>query len=283
MFLPLAHRQSPFCGLVACVSAIFRVDCGREMAYHNKKIDRKKLFMFGLGTLINVIAILIGGLLGALFGKLLTERHQDTLSKVCGVCVLFIGIAGALEGMLSVADNSIVSGGSLLIIGCLAIGGLIGELMNIEGLFERFGVWLKVKTGNSRDRGFVEGFVTASLTVCIGAMAVVGAIQDGLLGDHAILTTKAILDLIIIMVMTCSLGKGCIFSAIPVGIFQGSITALAVLIKPLMTDAALGNLSTIGSILIFCVGVNLVWGKKIRVANLLPAIVIAVIAAFLPF
>lgn len=239
--------------------------------------------MFGFGTLLNVIAILIGGILGALFGKLLQARHQDTLSKVCGICVLFIGIAGALEEMLTVVDGSIVSSGSLLIIGCLAIGGLIGELLNIEELFERFGTWLKVKTGNSKDKLFVEGFVTASLTVCIGAMAIVGAIEDGLQGDYSILATKAVLDLIIIMVMTCSLGKGCIFSAIPVGILQGSITALAVLIKPMMTDAALGNLSMIGSILIFCVGINLVWGKKIRVANLLPAIVIAVIAAFLPF
>lgn len=239
--------------------------------------------MFGFGTIINVAAIVAGGVLGALFGKLLKEQHQDTLSKVCGICVLFIAIAGALEGMLTVTEDGIVSGGSLLIIGCLAIGGLIGELLNIEGLFERFGVWLKIKTGNSKDARFVDGFVTASLTVCIGAMAVVGAIQDGISGDYSILTTKAILDLIIIMVMTGSMGKGCVFSAIPVGIFQGSITALAVLIKPLMTDMALQNLSTIGSILIFCVGVNLVWGKKIRVANLLPAIVLAVIAAFLPF
>lgn len=239
--------------------------------------------MFGLGTIINVAAIILGGVLGALFGKLLQERHQDSLSKACGICVLFIGIGGALEGMLTVSDGSVVSSGSLLIIGCLAIGTLIGELLNIEGLFEHFGQWLKVKTGNSKDKRFVEGFVTASLTVCIGAMAIVGAIQDGLLGDHSILVTKAILDLIIIMVMTCSLGKGCVFSAIPVGVFQGSITALAVLIKPVMTDTALANLSLIGSILIFCVGINLVWGKKIRVANLLPSIVIAVAAAFLPF
>lgn len=239
--------------------------------------------MFGLGTIINVSAIILGGVLGALFGKLLQERHQDSLSKACGVCVLFIGIGGALEGMLTVSDGSVVSSGSLLIIGCLAIGTLIGELLNIEGLFEHFGQWLKVKTGNSKDKRFVEGFVTASLTVCIGAMAIVGAIQDGLLGDHSILVTKAILDLIIIMVMTCSLGKGCVFSAIPVGVLQGSITALAVLIKPVMTDTALANLSLIGSILIFCVGINLVWGKKIRVANLLPSIVIAVAAAFLPF
>ena len=238
--------------------------------------------MFGLGTLINVIAIVIGGICGALFGRLLQERHQDSLSKACGICVLFIGIGGALEGMLQVSDGSIVSGSSLLIIGCLAIGGLIGEILNIEDAFERFGQWLKVKTGNSKDARFVDGFVTASLTVCIGAMAIVGAIQDGLQGDISILTTKAILDLIIVMVMTCSMGKGCIFSAIPVGIFQGSVTALSLLIKPLMTDAALANLSMIGSILIFCVGINLVWGKKIRVANLLPAIVIAVAAAFLP-
>lgn len=237
--------------------------------------------MFGLGTLINVAAIIVGGLLGFLFGKFLKEQHQDSLTKVCGICVLFIGIAGALGGMLRIDDGAVKSGGSLLIIGCLAIGTLIGELLNIEGLLERFGVWLKVKTGSSKDKTFVEGFVTASLTVSIGAMAIVGAIQDALMGDISILVTKAILDLIIIMVMTCSMGKGCIFSAIPIGVLQGSVTALAVLIKPLMTQAALENLSLIGSILIFCVGVNLVWGKKVRVANMLPSIIIAVIAAFL--
>jgi uncharacterized membrane protein YqgA involved in biofilm formation len=237
--------------------------------------------MYGLGTLINMVAIIIGGLLGILFGKFLKEQHQDSLTKVCGVCTLFIGIAGALEGMLSVADGGIKSGGAVLIIGCLAIGTLIGELLNIEGLFERFGEWLKIKTGSSKDKRFVEGFVTASLTVSIGAMAIVGAIQDALEADISVLVTKAILDLIIIMVMTSSMGKGCIFSAIPVGLLQGCVTALAILIKPLMTEAALGNLSMIGSILIFCVGVNLVWGKKVRVANMLPAIVFAVIAAFL--
>lgn len=232
---------------------------------------------------MNVAAIVIGGILGLLFGKLLKEEHQDALTKVCGISVLFIGIGGALEGMLSVTEGGVTSGNGLLIVICLALGTFIGELLNIEGLFERFGAWLKVKTGSHKDRLFVDGFVTASLTVCIGAMAIVGAIQDGLLGDYSILATKAILDLIIIIVMTCSLGKGCIFSAIPVGILQGSVTALAVLLKPLMTDAALSNLSMVGSILIFCVGVNLVWGKKVRVANMLPAIVIAVIAAFLPF
>ena len=238
--------------------------------------------MFGLGTLINAAAIVLGGILGAFFGKFLKETYQDTLSKVCGVSVLFISISGALEGMLRLEEASLVSQGGLLCTVCLALGALVGELLNIEGAFERFGQWLKVKTGNSKDRQFVDGFVTASLTVCIGAMAIVGAIEDGLNGNISILTTKAILDLIIIMVMTCSLGKGCAFSAIPVLLLQGSFTALAVVLKPLMTETALSNLSMVGNVLIFCVGINLVWGKKIRVANLLPAIVFAVIAAFLP-
>lgn len=238
--------------------------------------------MIGLGTIINTAAILVGGLFGALFGRFLHDSAQDTLTKVCGISTLFIAITGALEGMLTIENGVIVSGGSMLVIGCLAIGGLVGEWLNIEGAFERFGQWLKIKSGNARDKGFVNAFVTASLTVCIGAMAIVGSIQDGLTGDYSILATKAILDLIIIMVMSCSLGKGAVFSAIPVGIFQGSITVLAGVVRPLMTEAALANLSLVGNVLIFCVGVNLVWGKKVKVVNLLPAIVAAVIAAFLP-
>ena len=238
--------------------------------------------MPGMGTIINTAAILLGGLFGALFGRFLSESAQDTLTKVCGVSTLFIALSGALEGMLTVENGVIVSGGSMLIIGCLAIGAFVGELLNIEGGFERFGQWLKIKTGNAKDKGFVDAFVTASLTVCIGAMAIVGSIQDGIQGDYSILATKAILDLIIIMVMTSSMGRGCVFSAIPVALFQGSITVLAGFVKPLMTESALANLSLVGSVLIFCVGVNLVWGKKIKVANLLPAIAAAVIAAFLP-
>ena len=238
--------------------------------------------MPGMGTIINTLAILAGGFFGAMFGRFLHDSAQDTLTKVCGVSTLFIAITGPLEQMLRVENGAIVSSGSMLIIGCLAIGALIGEWLNIEQGFERFGQWLKIKTGNAKDRGFVDAFVTASLTVCIGAMAIVGSIQDGIAGDYSILATKAVLDLIIIMVMSCSLGKGAVFSAIPVAIFQGSITVLAGLVRPLMTDAALANLSLVGNVLIFCVGINLVWDKKIKVANLLPAIVVAVAAAFLP-
>ena len=237
--------------------------------------------MYGFGTILNTGAIVAGGLGGALFGRFLKENVQDTLNKCCGVSTLMIGIAGALEKMLTVEDGAISSGGSMLLVLCLTIGALIGELLNLEGVFEGFGQWLKEKTGNAKDKGFVNAFVTASLTVCIGAMAIVGSIQDGLTGDYSILATKAVLDFIIIMVMSCSLGRGAAFSAIPVAILQGSITALAGLVRPVMTETALNNLSLVGSVLIFCVGVNLIWGKKIKVANLLPAVVIAVLAAFL--
>ncbi len=238
--------------------------------------------MIGLGTIINASAIVAGGFLGALFGKFLHESAQDTLIKVSGVSVLFIGISGTLEQMMTVTDGKIAVNGTMLLIGCLVLGALIGEAIDIEGGFERFGEWLKIKSGNARDKGFVNAFVTASLTVCIGAMAVVGSIQDGLTGDCSVLVTKAVLDLIIIMVMSSSMGKGAAFSALPVALFQGSITLLAGAIRPIMTETALANLSLVGNVLIFCVGINLVWGKKVKVANLLPAIILAVAAAFLP-
>ena len=239
--------------------------------------------MIGLGTLINTAAIVGGGVFGHLFGNFMGEWQQDSLNNACGISVLFIGIAGAMESMLALSDGSLTSQRSMFVVICLSLGALIGEILNIEGWFENFGEWLKIKTRNAKDKEFVNGFVTASLTVCIGAMAIVGAIQDGILGNYSTLAIKSILDFIIIAVMTCSMGKGCAFSAIPVLVLEGSVTLLAKLFQPIMTDAALVNLSLIGSILIFCVGLNLVWGKKIRVANMLPAIVLAVIAAFLPF
>lgn len=238
--------------------------------------------MYGLGTIINVVAIVVGGLFGMFFGRFIGERHRDTLCKACGLSVIFIGAAGAFKGMFSVTDGKIVYGGDFLIVGCLALGALVGELVNIEGGFEQFGAWLKKKTRSTGDNNFIEGFVSASFTVCIGAMAIVGSINDGLYGDATVLITKAILDFIIIMVMAASLGKGTVFSAIPVAILQGGVTVLSVLIKPIMTETALLYLSVVGNILIFCVGINLVFGKKIKVANLLPAIIFAVACAFLP-
>ena len=198
--------------------------------------------MTGLGTVINSAGIIAGGLVGHFTGKLFKEEQQEALNKACGISVLFIAIAGAMEGMLRIEGDTITSGKSMLVVLCLAAGTVIG--------FERFGEWLKHKTGNSGDSGFVNAFVTSSLTVCIGAMAIVGAIQDGMLNDYSTLMVKTVLDFIIIAVMT---------------------------------KTAVSYLSLIGSVLIFCVGVNLVWGKKVRVANMLPAVVLAILAAYLPW
>lgn len=122
----------------------------------------------------------------------------------------------------------------------------------------------------------MNGFVSASLTVSIGAMAFIGSIQDGIYGDHSTLVAKAILEFIIVLIMASSMDKGCVLSFIPVAVLQGSMTALAVVLSGFMTDAVLNNISLVGNILIFCVGINLVWPKTIKVANLLPALLVAV-------
>ena len=162
----------------------------------------------------------------------------------------------------------------------LTLGGLIGEIININALVNKFGEWLRIKSHSTGDDSFVSAFVSASCTVCIGAMAVIGSINDGVSGDCSVLIAKAILDAVIICVMTASQGKGCIFSAVPVAIFQGVITIIAVFAGGFMTDLALSYLSYVGNVLIFCVGLNLIRKKQIRVANLLPSLVIAVAWGF---
>lgn len=239
--------------------------------------------MIGLGTIINSVSILAGGAVGHFTGKLFRPDQRASLNRACGVSVLFIAIAGAMEGMLRIEGTAIVSGKSMLVVLCLAVGTVIGEWIGIERGFERFGAWLKEKSGSSGDADFVNAFVTASLTVSIGAMAIVGAIQDGLLNDYSTLAVKSVLDFIIIAVMTSTMGRGCVFSAIPVFVFEGCITLLARLVAPIMTAEAISYLSLVGSVLIFCIGINLVWGKKLNVANMLPAVVLAVLAAYLPW
>ena len=239
--------------------------------------------MIGLGTMINTVAIIAGGFFGLLFKNVMTEKQQESLNVACGVGSLFLGLSGAVQGMIRIEDGKLTGYNSMLVVLSLAIGAFIGELLDLDGAFERFGEWLKVKTKNSKDKDFVDAFVTTSLTVSIGAMAILGSIRDGLVGDYSILAVKAVLDFIIVAVLCCSLGKGCVFSAIPVFVFEGTLTLLASLIAPVMTDQALANLSLVGSILIFCVGLNLLFGKKVRVANFLPAVILAAVAAFLPF
>lgn len=230
--------------------------------------------MPGIGTLVNVAAIIIAGIVGCLCGNKVHERVQDTLMSANAVSVLFLGISGTLAKMLVIEDGELATQGTLMLILSLAIGSVAGELLNLEDKMETFGEWLKKKSGNAKDPRFVDAFVTSSLTVCVGAMAIVGAIEDGVYANPIILFSKAILDFVIILVMSASMGKGCAFSAIPVAILQGSITIISFFLKGEMSDAVMYNLSYVGSALIFCVGINLLFGKKIRVGNLLPALIV---------
>ena len=237
--------------------------------------------MIGLGTIINVALIIAGGIAGLLFGKLIKESMQETMIKATGLACMFIGLSGALAKMLTVENGMFSTQRAMMATVTLALGAFIGELINIEKLFEDFGEWLKVKSGNTSDNSFVNAFLTTSLTISIGAMAIVGSIQDGVLGDYSTLATKGILDFVIVMIMTSSLGKGRIFAAIPVAVFQGVMTISAKLLSSVMSTGAIDNVSCVGSILIFGVGVNLLFGKTVKIANLLPAVILAVIAAYL--
>jgi uncharacterized membrane protein YqgA involved in biofilm formation len=189
--------------------------------------------------------------------------------------MLVVQLSGSGEQLQASLDTQ----GTMMMILSLALGALVGEWIDLDRHFEQFGAWLRDRTGNQKDSQFINAFVTSSLTVCIGAMAIIGSIQDGISADHSTLFAKAILDLIIIVMMTASMGKGCIFSAIPVALLQGSVTLLARVLEPVMTEMAVSNLTLTGNVLILCVGVNLIWPKTIRVANVLPAIVIAVLFA----
>ncbi len=244
------------------------------------EVTVRKDEMIGIGTIINVVAIIVGGCIGIFGKKLISKKIQEALVKAVGLSVVFIGISGALAEIMSVENGKISTQGTLMMIISMAIGALIGELLDIEKQFEKFGEWLKKISKSEKDDSFINAFVTASYTVCIGAMAIVGAIQDGMQHDATILITKSLLDFIIVAMMTSTMGKGCIFSAVSVGILQGSVTVLSQFIAPFMTEAVLSNLSMIGSILIFCVGVNLIVPGKFKVANLLPAIFVAMIFGF---
>ena len=237
--------------------------------------------MIGMGTLINAACVLLGGALGFLFGKALKQRYQDIMVAGCGLSTIFIGASGALKYMLVIADGALAASGEMMLVISMCLGGLIGEVLNIEHHIERFGEWLRLRSHSERDPRFIEGFTSASFTLCIGAMAIIGPMNDALYHDYTLLVTKGILDAIIVMALTSSLGKGAVFSVIPLVLWQGLMTLLATLIGPLMTEAELANLSLVGSVLIFCVGINLVFGKKVKVANFLPALVIAVVWAML--
>lgn len=233
--------------------------------------------MRGLGTIVNVLAIVIGSGIGMLCKGGLKERFQQVLMQACGLATMFIGMAGAFEMIFTVEDGRIRSGATMLVVVSLVLGGLIGELINIEKGLDRVGEKLRILMRANGDNRFVEGFVTASLVVCVGAMAICGPLEEGLTGNSQTLFIKAILDLVIVAVFASVYGLGVAFSALSVGVYQGLITVFAVFIAPFMSDHLITNLSGVGSVLIFSIGLNLLFPKKIRVGNLLPALLVPVV------
>ena len=231
--------------------------------------------MIGLGTIINTAAVIAGGLIGICLKRGMKQKMQDTLMQACGVSVIFLGISGTLSKM-SVVENS-----DMVLILSLVIGSLLGEWMDIEQKMDLIGEKIKKAVKAQNDNKFVDGFVNVSLIICVGAMAIVGSIQDGISGDYSMLAAKAILDFVIVMVFASTYGIGAIFSAVLIFLYQGGITLAAAAFGSFASPAVIDNLSFVGSALIFCVGVNVGFGKKINVGNMLPALIIAALWAIL--
>ena len=233
--------------------------------------------MIGLGTIVNTAAVIVGGLLGLLLKKGVAEKFQKILMQALGLATIFIGASGVLKYMLVIENGSLTTRGTMLLIFSLVIGCLLGQWLDIESKMEALGVKLKAAVRIKNDNRFVEGFVTTSLIICVGAMAIVGAMQDGLSGDSSMLIAKSMLDFALVVILASTYGVGAAFSALPFFIYQGAITLIAALFGAVIRDSLIETLSFVGSALIFCVGVNLVKEKTFRVANMLPALLIPIL------
>lgn len=224
------------------------------------------------GTIVNAAAVILGSGLGFVLKQGIPEKYQNTLIHGMALAVGVVGLQMALK-----AQNVLV-----VILG-IAVGAIIGEALNIDGGLNKIGAWLSEKLSNQEEAGKSDigrGFVTASLVYCIGAMAVVGSIQDGLTGDTSILYTKSLLDGIISIVFTSSMGIGVALSSISVLIYQGTITLLAGFLSPVLSDRVVSELTATGGILIVGVSILMLEIKNIKLANLLPAIPAAAMIAY---
>ena len=236
------------------------------------------------GTLVNAAAILVGSLLGMLLtwlvghfstllpagSTLLAERLKTIIMQGVALCVMYLGISGCLEG-----NNSLIA------ILSMVLGALIGELLDLDKRMRSLGDWVQKRTEhlvtNGGQASISEGFVTASLLFCVGAMAIVGALQDGLTGDHSTLFAKSLLDGISSIVFGASLGLGVAFSAVAILLYQGSISLMASFLQPYLGDAVIAEMTCVGSLLIVALSLNMLGLTKIKVMNLVPAIFLPIL------
>jgi hypothetical protein len=228
------------------------------------------------GTIVNVAAILAGSLLGVALKKNIKPQYQKSVTQALGLVVGVMGIEMALQ-----------SSNILIVVVSLVIGVILGEMLNIDGKLNMFGAYLAKIMGKSKNGApregespFIKGFVTASLIYCIGAMAVIGSIQEGLTGDASVLYVKALLDGIISLALASSMGIGVALSGLSVFLYQGSITVLAGVLAPLFSEGVINELTATGGILIVGVSILMLEVFKIRLANWLPAIPVAIIIAY---
>lgn len=238
--------------------------------------------MHGLGTIVNCAAVLAGSAVGVLLKSGLPKRFEKTIFQAVGLAVLFIGLGGALSGLLKLDDGALSTRYTMLMVLSLVLGAMIGEALNIEKGLAGLGTQLK-KCIPEKYAGssFVEGFVTASMLFCIGAMAIVGSLEDGLRGSHSILFAKSVLDGVSSVLLAASLGFGVAVAALPLLVYQGAITLLAHLVGPLLSNELISQMSCVGSILIFALGLNMLFAQKIKVGNLLPAVFLPLVFALI--
>ena len=217
------------------------------------------------GALVNAAAILVGGAVGLLFSGRISDRISSGITRALGLCVCIIGISGALQGDL------------MLVVVSLAMGTLLGELIDIDKKLNTLGQFMQNKfTSKDSKSKFSEGFVTTTLLFCVGAMAVVGSIESGLRNDYSTIFTKSIIDAVSAMIFASFLGFGVLFSAFMVLIYQGLIEFFAGYLQNILTLSLITQISAVGGVMIFAIGINLVLDAKIKVANLLPGLLFAV-------
>lgn len=225
--------------------------------------------MTGMGTIVNAAAILAGAGAGLILRQGLPDKWQETIMHAIGLSVTVIGTQMALK------TNNII-----IVIISLVAGSIIGELLDIDKVLNRFGTWVGGKLSNDKEKGSAaaiigQGFVATSLIYCVGAMAIVGSIQEGLTGDASTLFAKSILDGITAIIFAANMGVGVALSAVSVALYQGSLTFLAGSMEAIMTPLLLAELTATGGILIIAIGLNMLKLVKIRIANMLPAIIAA--------
>ncbi len=233
------------------------------------------------GTIVNVVAIILGGTVGILLKKGIRTEIMDSVMKAEGVAVLIIGMNGVLVNMLSVGENGKLSdNGGLMLLISLVIGALLGEVLKLDERINALGCQIE-KRMNSK--GFSKGFVSAFVIFCVGSMSVIGAINDGLTGDSSVLIVKSTLDFITATVLASTLGAGVIFASVPLFAYQGLISLFASYLKPFIESYPdmMTQFSMVGYAIIMCIGINFIIGQKIKTANLLPAMLIPVLCNLL--